>query len=214
MTIRQTRNRGFTLIELLVVIAIIATLASVSVPAIQTAQMKARMTRSGSDARNVLMALTAYAAENGGLYPEGEEFSNDAFRKLFPQHCDQEAMFHLKSDRLHCLPDSPDEGGEILAPGEVHWAYVSGLTDGNRSNTPIIADAFTNGVGYYDSDHAWDRLGQAIVGFIDGSVQVKAIDEEGVIADHSGKGNLFEMPAIADDDLVEVLNPARRKRVP
>ena len=60
MTIKKDAGRGFTLIELLVVIA---TLATVSVPFIQTAQVKARMVRSGSDARNVLMALTSYSAE-------------------------------------------------------------------------------------------------------------------------------------------------------
>jgi prepilin-type N-terminal cleavage/methylation domain-containing protein len=212
MTIPRKCGRGFTLIELLVVIAIIATLASISVPAIQSAQMRARMASSTSDARNVLLALTSYAAENGGLYPESSDSSNAAFRKLFPQHCDQEAMFHFQSDRLHCNPEAPDEGGDILAPGENHWAYVSGLTDSKKSNTPIIMDAFTDGIGSYDDDHAWSRLGQALVGTLDGSVQTRNLNADGVIPDYSSKGNLFEIPAIEGDELVEILNPERRQK--
>lgn len=212
MILLKKYDRGFTLVELLVVIAIIATLASVSVPAIQSAQMRARLANSSSDARNVLLALTSYASENGGLYPEGADSSNEAYRKLFPLHCDQEAMFYLRSDRLHCGSEEPDEGGEVLAPGECHWGYVSGLTDGKKSNTPIIMDAFTDGVLGYDSDHAWNRLSKALVGSIDGSMQVRDLSPEGIILDHAGKGNLFEIPEIADDDLVEVLNPERRRK--
>ena len=212
MTIPKKCGRGFTLIELLVVIAIIATLASISVPAIQSAQMRARMVRSSADARNVLLALTSYATENGGLYPESSDSANAAFRKLFPQHCDQEAMFYLRSDRLHCNTEAPDEGGDILAPGENHWAYVSGLTDSKKSNTPIIMDAFTDGIGSYDGDHAWNRLGQVLVGTLDGSMQTRNLNADGIIPDYSGKGNLFEIPAIDDDDLVEILNPERRRK--
>ncbi len=213
MTIKKDFDRGFTLIELLVVIAIIATLATVSVPMIQIAQVKARMIRAGADARNVVMALTAHASQNAGLYPEGENSSNEAFRKLFPQAADQESMFYVRSDRMFCDPQqAPDEGGEILAPGECHWAYVNGLTDSHKSNTPVIADGFTDGIGRYDHYHAWHKLHLALVGLLDGSVQHRPINENGDVVDPGGSGNLFEIPAIRDDDLVTVLNPEGRRR--
>ena len=209
MTIRKKIDQGFTLIELLVVIAILAT---VSVPFIQTAQVKARMVRSGSDARNVLMALTSSSAENAGIYPEADDSANSAYSKLFPLHCDQESMFYVRSDRMFCDPESaPNEDGKGLAPGENHWAYVSGLTDGNKSNPPILADGFTDGIGHYDQYHPWDKLGRVIVGFMDGSMQTHPLTE-GELTAPSGNGNLFEIPAIKDDDRVKVLNPERRRR--
>jgi hypothetical protein len=121
-------------------------------------------------------------------------------------------MFYVRSDRMFCDPErAPNEDGKGLAAGENHWAYVSGLTDSNKSNTPIVADGFTNGIGHYDQYHAWNKLGQAIVGFIDGSMQPRPL-VEGELIGPSGEGNLFEIPAISDDDLVKVLNPERRRR--
>ena len=121
-------------------------------------------------------------------------------------------MFYVRSDRMFCDPErAPNEDGKGLAPGENHWAYVSGLTDSNKSNTPILADGFTDGIGRYDQYHPWNKLGQAIVGFIDGSTQTLTLVESELTAP-SGKGNLFEIPAISDDDRVKVLNPERRRQ--
>ena len=109
-------GRGFTLIELMVVIAIIATLATVATPILQVAQVQARATKTGSDARSIMQALTMYASEHGGLYPEAAENSNQAYAKLIPGIIDSEQVFHVQGDRLHCAPTPPDDGGDVLAP--------------------------------------------------------------------------------------------------
>ncbi len=212
MTIKTNRNQGFTLIELLVVITIIAILATVSSPLLHTAQIRARMIPATNNARNVVMALTSYAGENAGLYPEGEASSNEALAKLLPDYCPTEDVFYLKSDRIFCTPDSPpDNKPERLAAGECHWAYVSGLTDGNAAHTPIITDAFTAGIGKYDDRHVWERVNKVIVGRLDGSVTMESLSEDGEVLASDKKTNLFETPEIVDDEVVKVLNPLKRR---
>jgi len=65
---RQSRT-GFTLVELLVVIAIIGILASMLMPAINSARESARTAQCGSNARNLGVACHSYSAQNREMIP-------------------------------------------------------------------------------------------------------------------------------------------------
>ncbi|MEL7239899.1 MAG: prepilin-type N-terminal cleavage/methylation domain-containing protein, partial [Planctomycetota bacterium] len=62
--------RGFTLIELLVVIAIIALLIGILLPALGRARDQARTVLSLSNVRQLTVALTTYAVDFNGKFPQ------------------------------------------------------------------------------------------------------------------------------------------------
>lgn len=65
------RNRkGFTLIELLVVIAIIAILAAILFPVFTKAKAQAQVTNCKGNMRQIGSALTMYADDNNGCFPD------------------------------------------------------------------------------------------------------------------------------------------------
>ena len=61
--------KGFTLIELLVVIAIIAVLMAILMPALRKARQQARMISCGSNMRQLVFGLVAYAEDNDSRLP-------------------------------------------------------------------------------------------------------------------------------------------------
>ena len=65
------RRRGFTLIELLVVIAIIGILASLLLPALTAAKLRAKRTQCLSNLHEWVVAFTVYAGDNGDSMPMG-----------------------------------------------------------------------------------------------------------------------------------------------
>ena len=66
---KEIRKNGFTLIELLVVIAIIGILASVVLVSLNSARLKARVTRSLTDLKQLQTALELYYDANGSYPP-------------------------------------------------------------------------------------------------------------------------------------------------
>ena len=63
----MTRKKAFTLIELLVVMVIIALLIGLLLPALSRAKEEARKTQCRSNLRQIGLALSMYANDNGGM---------------------------------------------------------------------------------------------------------------------------------------------------
>lgn len=67
----RSRRSGFTLIELLVVIAIIGILASLLLPVLSAAKIRARRVQCMSNLHQWVVAFTLYAGDNGDSMPMG-----------------------------------------------------------------------------------------------------------------------------------------------
>jgi type II secretory pathway pseudopilin PulG len=109
------------------------------------AQAKAML----KQAYEIHQALYAYANGNDGVFPIGEEWSNNAYRKLFIAGVlDDERIFFVPGSAT-CSGSKPD--GELgtsangyasaVAAGENHWAYATGLSsDRDDSSQPLVVD--------------------------------------------------------------------------
>jgi prepilin-type N-terminal cleavage/methylation domain-containing protein len=150
---------GFTLIELLVVISIIALLAGIAMPVYQTALTTAQENDAMSRARQIGMALRAFANDQGGAYVTGTNSygqailtSNDAFRSLIPTYLDSEGVFVVPGTKDGPRTDNIiDPFTQILKPGENHFAYIEGLSETSSSLWPLVVDG-AGANGKYTTD--------------------------------------------------------------
>ena len=97
-----SERRGFTLIELLVVIAIIAILASLLLPALARAKMKAHGVYCMNNTKQVAIAWTMYAMDNNDQLMKGAPDNTDAALLMDPAQ--SPLASYLRSSRVWKCP--------------------------------------------------------------------------------------------------------------
>lgn len=123
---RRKSSHGFTLIELLVVISIIALLVAILLPALQKARDTARLAVCMSGQRQTILALTMYAQDEEGWFPEVGWGEASMFNTEQPGNRPAIANYFGGAHKSH----DADGGGlsVLLCPatkGMVQEAYVN-----------------------------------------------------------------------------------------
>ena len=147
----QKKNIGFTLIELLVVIAIISILAGLLLPALAKAKNRAVATSCLSNMRQIGMASSMYAAENGDALPRSSHQGLSWVDTLQP-HTSGTNLWRCPEDENRVRPYSYAIN-DFLLPQKVG----STTTDFSRSSVvPAPSDTFFMAEcanAYTNSDH-------------------------------------------------------------
>jgi prepilin-type N-terminal cleavage/methylation domain-containing protein len=139
------KRQGFTLIELLVVIAIIALLMGILMPALQRVKKQARTVYCLSSLKQLGMAMTMYADDNGGFIPRALDHEVKWILEFIPYLGSEyrEIQDYREVDVYQC-PSFPRSGvGQYdQSNGEQTVDYVvnawnmrePGLSSGNQGN--------------------------------------------------------------------------------
>lgn len=164
---RRRRRRAFTLIEILVVIAIILLLAAILLPSFSTARERARRTTCKNDLHQWMIALTASADDNGGMYVLTSHFYphwiTDSFRTKMRAYGLTRAMYYCPSNMKWQEMYNTDDywGPAATQDTPIGYAYMAGRPDfplklsTASSNSVVVVDLSRQYLGswYWGVNH-------------------------------------------------------------
>ena len=165
---KQTKNltgrrqaRGFTLIELLVVIAIIGLLASVVLPSLNSARIKARDAARANEIKTLLIVLELYFSDNGE-YPRTFNPGQSIIVYKYCQGHPADYIPDVVPTYISRLPSDPS----LNCSGQTHaWSFASDGTNFKLITHPELGISIPAFV-----DPAWDGGSDPCI--VDGSTPV------------------------------------------
>ncbi len=136
-------GKAFTLIELLVVIAVIAVLMGILMPALRKARESARMASCGSNQRQLILGLLAYAESNDTKLPPSSGKDGAAWHR--PNDLNFSSRFWsqglITDAQVASVKDSYHYAGRylgsILKNSEVFNCPVSKVVDAKPGDLPM-----------------------------------------------------------------------------
>lgn len=128
MVAHSAQRCRFTLIELLVVVAIIAILASLLLPALQSARAMARGRQCTNNLKQIAIAMNMYAEENGGWAPNGTWETPLSTYLGMAKNAQQ---FFLLCPTKECYATRKTDGNSFA---RINYSCNSGLDDDGTNN--------------------------------------------------------------------------------